>query len=43
MQELIDLFYLYDYMAGHVDTYEEYLEFLKLRRYVLRLIKEMGS
>lgn len=42
MQELFDLFYLYEYMTMHtVDEKKE--EYICLRRYVARLIERLGA
>ena len=42
MQELFNLFYLYDYMTKHT-TEEKYKEYCYLRHYVAKLIEEMGT
>lgn len=42
MQELFNLFYLYDYMAMHTID-EEYREYTHLRDYVAKLIEDMGA
>ncbi len=42
MQELFNLFYLYDYMVMHTVD-EEKEEYICLRRYVARLIEGMGT
>lgn len=42
MQELFDLFYLYDYMAIHTVD-EEHKEYTHLRRYVAKLIERLGA
>lgn len=42
MQELFNLFYLYDYMTKHT-TEEKYREYYYLRHYVVKLIEEMGT
>lgn len=42
MQELFNLFYLYDYMAMHTID-EEYREYTHLRDYVTKLIEDMGA
>lgn len=41
MQELFNLFYLYDYMVMHTDE-EEKDEYIYLRNYVSTLIAGMG-
>ena len=42
MQELFNLFYLYDYMTKHT-TEEKYREYCYLCHYVAKLIEEMGT
>lgn len=42
MQELFDLFYLYEYMTMHTVD-EEKEEYICLRRYVARLIESVGT
>lgn len=43
MQNLFNLFYLYDYYMTHYTTEEEFTEYKYLRNYVARLIEEMGT
>ena len=42
MQELFNLFYLYDYMAFHTID-EEHIKYCHLRDYVAKLIEGMGT
>ncbi len=42
MQELFNLFYLYDYMTMHTIA-EEYRAYTHLRDYVAKLIERMGA
>ncbi len=42
MQELFNLFYLYDYMIMHTVD-EEHEEYIHLRNYVAELIEGMGA
>lgn len=42
MQELFNLYYLYEYMANH--TYdEEHIEYSHLKNYVVALIKKISA
>lgn len=42
MQNLFNLFYLYDYMVKHTKD-EEHEEYVYLRNYVTSLIEAMGT
>lgn len=42
MQELFDLFYLYDYMAIHT-VEEQHTEYVHLRNYIGKLIERVGT
>lgn len=43
MQDLFNLFYLYDYMMKHAYTEAEQTEYFNLRKYVAKMIRDMGT
>ena len=43
MQELFNLYYLYDYMVKHSNTEEKWREYIYLRNYVASMIEGEGT